>query len=52
MQQRECYSNADTLLDGKDDDGSGGRNDQQEFAERLPVNRNDLADADDPQGDE
>ena len=48
MQQRERYSNPDPLLDRKDDDGRGGRHDQQEFAERLPVNCNDLADTDNP----
>ena len=46
MQKRERDSNPDPLLDRKDDDRRGGRDDQQEFAERLPVNCNDLADMD------
>src|SRR6202048_2601966 len=52
VQKRERDADRGTLLDREDDDGRGGRDDQQEFAERLPVDRDDLAETDDPECDE
>ena len=52
VQQRERDADSNALLDRQHDDRRRGHDDQKEFAERLPVDRNDLADADDPQGDE
>ena len=50
VQQRQRNPDADALLDRQHDDRGRGRHDQEELAERLPGNRDDLADADDPQG--
>src|SRR5665213_2970995 len=52
VQQRQRDSDRDTLFDRQHDDGGGGRDHQRQFAERLPRDRNDLADADDPHRDE
>src|SRR6202521_4778539 len=52
VQKRERDADCDTLLDREDDDGRGGRDDQQEFTKRLPIDRDDLANSDDSERDE
>ena len=52
MHQRQRDTDADTLLNWKQDDGRGGGYDEQEFDARLPVDRNDLSDMDDTECDE
>ena len=42
-------ADGDALFDRQHDDRGGGGHDQQEFAERLAIDRDDLLDADDPQ---
>ena len=52
VQQRERNSEPDALLDREHDDRRRRHGDQKKFAERLPVDRDDLIDANDAQGDE
>ena len=49
MQQRQHDAERDALLDRQHDDRRGGGDDQQELAERLAVDRDDLLEADDAQ---
>ena len=52
VQKRERDANRDTLLDREHYDGRSGRDNQQEFAKRLSVDRDGLADTDDSERDE
>ena len=51
MQQRQPDPDRDTLFDRQHDDCGCGRNDQQEFTERLPVDGDDLTEGPDDDGD-